>query len=129
MITDGEVITYGINDMVLDVWRTVVNWTSNAPIISYGPSDVGFVNFGTVKYFTVNVSLQTYGLGPRGYNQYDGTVGNISFKSIETFSNVSVGIQISKKIGNLTVHENLTTHGSLGSSLVKENTLIYLLMA
>lgn len=119
VITDGEIITYGINDMVLDVWGTVENWTSNKPVISYGPSGVGFVNFGIVKNFTVNAPLQTYGLGARGYNQYDGTVENIRFKSIETFGDGSVGVQISKKIGTLTIEENITTHGSVGSSLVK----------
>lgn len=97
VVTDGEVITYGVNDMVLDVWGSVDNWTSNAPVISYGPSGVGFVNFGIVKNFTVNAPLQTYGLGARGYNQYDGTVDNILFQSIETFGDGSVGIQISKK--------------------------------
>jgi hypothetical protein len=119
VITDGEVITYGVNDMVLDVWGNVDSWISYAPIISYGPSGVGFVNFGIVKDFTVHAPLQTYGLGARGYNQYDGTVDRISFKSIETFGDGSVGIQISKKIGSLTVHGDITTHGSVGSSLVK----------
>lgn len=119
VVTDGEVITYGVNDMVLDVWGSVDNWISNAPVISYGPSGVGFVNFGIVKNFTVKAPLQTYGLGARGYNQYDGTVENISFQSIETFGDGSVGIQISKKIGTLMVNGNVTTHGSIGSSLVK----------
>lgn len=119
VVTNGEIVTYGNNDMVLDVWGTVENWTSNAPIISYGASGVGFVNFGVVKNFTVNAPLQTYGLGARGYNQYDGTVENIKFKSIETFGNGSVGIQISKKIGSLTIDENIITHGAIGSSLVK----------
>lgn len=119
VVTDGEVITYGVNDMVLDVWGSVDNWTSNAPVISYGPSGVGFVNFGIVKNFTVNAPLQTYGLGARGYNQYDGTVENISFQSIETFGDGSVGIQIGKPIGTLTVNEDVTTHGSVGASLVK----------
>lgn len=119
VITDGEVITYGVNDMVLDVWGSVDNWISNGTVISYGPSGVGFVNFGTVKNFTVNAPLQTYGLGARGYNQYDGTVENITFQSIETFGDGSVGIQISKPIGSLTVNGNVTTHGSIGSSLVK----------
>ncbi len=119
VVTDGEVVTYGVNDMVLDVWGSVDNWTSNAPVISYGPSGVGFVNFGVVKNFTVNAPLQTYGLGARGYNQYDGTVDNITFQSIETFGDGSVGIQISKKIGTLTVNGNITTQGSIGSSLVK----------
>lgn len=119
VVTDGEVVTYGVNDMVLDVWGSVDNWTSNGSIISYGPSGVGFVNFGVVKNFTVNAPLQTYGLGARGYNQYDGTVDNITFQSIETFGDGSVGIQISKKIGALTVNGNVATHGSIGSSLVK----------
>jgi hypothetical protein len=119
VITNGEITTYGVNDMVLDVWGSVDNWISNAAITSYGPSGVGFVNFGYVKNFSVNAPLKTYGLGARGYNQYDGTVENITFESIETFGNGSVGIQISKKIGQLTVEKDITTHGSIGSSLVK----------
>lgn len=119
VVTNGEIITYGVNDMVLDVWGSVDNWVSNKAIISYGPSGVGFVNFGIVKNFTVNAPLTTYGLGARGYNQYDGTVENITFQSIETFGDGSVGIQISKKIGTLTVQKNIITHGSIGSSLVK----------
>jgi len=107
VVTDGEVITYGVNDMVLDIWGSVDNWTSNAAVVSYGPSGVGFVNFGTVKNFTVNAPVQTYGLGARGYNQYDGTVENISFQSIETFGDGSIGIQISKPIGKLTVNGNV----------------------
>lgn len=95
----------------------------NALVISYGPSGVGFVNFGFVKNFTVNAPLQTYGLGARGYNQYDGTVDNISLQAIETFAHGSVAIQISKKIGTLIVDGNVTTHGSIGSSLVKEYIL------
>lgn len=51
VVTDGEVITYGVNDMVLDVWGSVDNWTSNAPVISYGPSGVGFVKFWVRKKF------------------------------------------------------------------------------
>ena len=119
VITDGEVITYGVNDMVLDVWGSVDNWTSNGSVISYGPSGVGFVNFGIVKNFTVNAPIQTYGLGARGYNQYDGTVENISFQSIETFCDGSVGIHISKPICSLIVNGNVTTNGSIVRSLVK----------
>lgn len=40
VITDGETVTYGVNDMVLDVWGSVENWTSNGPVVSYGPSGV-----------------------------------------------------------------------------------------
>ncbi|WP_274369820.1 hypothetical protein [Morganella morganii] len=116
---DGEIATYGVNDMVLDAWGKVGSWISNKPIISYGPSGVGFVNFGTVDTFIVNAELETYGLGARGYNQYDGTVNHIKFKSITTYGNGSVGIQVSKVIGDLTVDENVKTFGSIGTSLVK----------
>lgn len=34
----GEIVTYGVNDMVLDTWGTVENWLVHAPVISYGPS-------------------------------------------------------------------------------------------
>lgn len=119
VVTNGELVTYGVNDMVTDVWGSVDNWTSNQPITSYGPSGIGFVNFGVVKNYTVNAPIQTYGLGARGYNQYDGTVEHISFKSIETFGDGSVGVQISREIGTLTIEEDLITHGSVGNTLVK----------
>ena len=117
--TNGELVTYGVNDMVTDVWGSVDTWVSNAPIISYGPSGIGFVNFGSVKSYTVNAPIQTYGEGARGYNQYDGTVDEIHFQSIETFGQGSVGVQISKPIGTLTVEKDIVTHGSIGNSLVK----------
>lgn len=114
----GELVTYGVNDMVLDTWGKVEKWVSNDPVVSYGPSGIGFVNFGTVKDFMAQ-DIITYGLGARGFNQYDGTVENIKFKSITTYGDGSIGIQVSKPIGNMTVEENVTTYGSVGNSLVK----------
>ena len=61
----GELVTYGVNDMVLDTWGKVEKWVSNYPIVSYGPSGIGFVNFGTVKNFMAQ-DITTYGLGARG---------------------------------------------------------------
>lgn len=113
------IITYGVSDMVLDTWGHVENWLSEKDIISYGPSGIGFVNFGTVGNFVVKGAVKTYGLGARGYNQYDGTVDNIEFGSIETFGDGSIVIQLSRKIGKLTVHGDVTTHGGEGQSLVK----------
>ena len=81
----GEIVTYGVNDMVLDTWGTVENWIAHAPVISYGPSGIGFVNFGTVENFVAEREVVTHGLGARGFNQYDGTVRRIRFDSIETF--------------------------------------------
>ena len=115
----GEVVTYGVNDMVLDTWGSVENWIAHAPIVSYGPSGIGFVNFGTVDTFVAESEIITNGLGARGFNQYDGTVKNIRFKSIETFGDGSIGIQVSKPVGTITVDEGVTTHGSVGNTLVK----------
>lgn len=124
IIHDGEIITYGVNDMVLDAWGEVDSWISNRPIISYGPSGIGFVNFGQVGEFIVNDILETYGLGARGYNQYDGSVKNIRFKSITTYGDGSIGIQISKPIGSLHVQEDVTTFGGTGTSLVKGHNVV-----
>src|SRR5665213_145267 len=115
----GEVVTYGVNDMVLDTWGTVDTWIAHARVVSYGPSGIGFVNFGTVDDFVAEAEIITYGLGARGFNQYDGTVRNIRFKSIETFGDGSIGIQVSKPVGTIVVDESVTTHGSIGNTLVK----------
>lgn len=115
----GEIVTYGVNDMVLDTWGTVEQWTAHAPIISYGPSGIGFVNFGTVQDFVAKDKVVTYGLGARGFNQYDGKVDTIRFQSIETFGDGSIGIQISKPVGSITIEQGITTHGSIGNTLVK----------
>lgn len=115
----GEVITYGVNDMVLDTWGTVETWLAHAPVVSYGPSGIGFVNFGTVQNFVAEGEIITYGLGARGFNQYDGTVKSIRFKSIETFGDGSIGIQVSKPVGNIVVDGSIITHGSVGNTLVK----------
>lgn len=116
---NGEVVTYGVNDMVLDTWGEVDTWISNAPIISYGPSGVGFVNFGVVNNFIMHAPLKTFGLGARGYNQYDGTLKHGVFDSIITYGDGSVGVQISKKVGDILIKKGITTHGSIGNSLVK----------
>ncbi|WP_301098165.1 hypothetical protein [Otariodibacter sp.] len=119
LIHHDNIVTYGVNDMVLDTWGTVENWLSEKDILSYGPSGIGFVNFGKVGNFVVKGNVATYGMGARGYNQYDGTVDNIEFNNIATYGDGSIGIQLSRKIGKLTVHGDITTHGSEGESLVK----------
>lgn len=115
----GEIVTYGLNDMVLDTWGTVEQWIAHAPVVSYGPSGIGFVNFGTVDNFVAEREIITYGLGARGFNQYDGTVRSLRFKSIETFGDGAIGIQISKPVGTIVVEGDVTTHGSIGTTLVK----------
>jgi hypothetical protein len=115
----GEIVTYGVNDMVLDTWGTVENWLVHARVVSYGPSGIGFVNFGTVGNFVAEKEVVTHGLGARGFNQYDGTVRNIRFDSIETFGDGSIGIQVSKPVGAIVVDKGITTHGSVGNTLVK----------
>jgi len=115
----GAITTYGVNDMVLDAWGKVDKWVVEKPITSYGPSGIGFVNFGIVDYFEAKKTIETFGLGARGFNQYDGTVGNAIFDSIITHGDGSIGIQISKPVGTIEVKGQVVTYGSVGQTLVK----------
>ncbi len=115
----GPVTTYGQNDMVLDNWGDVSTWTATAPVTSDGPSGIGFVNFGTIERLDVQAPIQTNGKGARGFNLYDGSLRQARFASVATRGDGSVGIQISKPLGTLTVSGDVTTSGGEGLSLVK----------
>jgi hypothetical protein len=115
----GPVVTYGVNDMVLDNWGVVDRWTAEAKITSYGPSGIGFVNFGIVHELKVNAPIETFGQGARGFNVYTGTVNLAEFDRITTHADGAVGIQISQPIGRLVVHRGIETFGGTGPSLVK----------
>lgn len=119
IIHQGAITTYGVNDMVLDTWGKVDKWIAEKPITSYGPSGIGFVNFGVVDYFEARDKIETFGSGARGFNQYDGTVGRALFKSITTYGNGSIGIQVSKPVGTIEVKGAVSTHGGVGQTLVK----------
>lgn len=115
----GPVVTYGVNDMVLDNWGVVDRWTAEAKITSYGPSGIGFVNFGIVHELRVNALIETFGQGARGFNVYTGTVNLAEFDRVVTHADGAVGIQISQPIGRLVVHRGIETFGGSGPSLVK----------
>ena len=115
----GTVTTYGVNDMVLNVWGAVADWTASAPVTSHGPSGIGFVSFGTVGRLTVTAPIETFGAGAHGFNIYDGTVGAAEFDRIVTHADAAVGIQISRSFGTLAVHRGIETHGGVGDSRVK----------
>ncbi|MFI2211658.1 hypothetical protein [Streptomyces sp. NPDC020141] len=119
VVNHGPVTTYGPNDMVLDLWGEVGAWTAHAPITSRGPSGIGFVNFGVIDRLTVTAPIETFGAGARGFNIYDGTVNTAEFDRIVTHADASVGVQISKPFGTLTVRHGIETHGGTGPSLVK----------
>lgn len=119
IVSNGLVKTYGNNDMVLDVWGHVDDWTTNEKVISYGSSGIGFVNFGTVEKFVANSPIETYGKGARGFNQYDGTIGDASFDSIKTIGDGSIGMQFSKPVGKITIKKSVETFGGEGETLVK----------
>ncbi|GAA5422552.1 hypothetical protein KV134_08450 [Tetragenococcus halophilus] len=119
IVSQENIVTYGTNDMVLDVWGVVIDWLVKAPILSYGPNGIGFVNFGIVHNFKAKDKIETFGLGARGFNQYDGTIENATFHSIMTHGNGSIGIQISRAIGKITVENSVETYGTLGETLVK----------
>ncbi|VTU28528.1 hypothetical protein SRS16CHR_04284 [Variovorax sp. SRS16] len=115
----GPVVTYGVNDMVLDNWGNVDRWTVEEKLTSYGPSGIGFVNFNIVNTLKVRAPIETFGAGARGFNVYAGTVGLAEFDRVTTHANGAVGIQISQPIGRLVVHRGVETFGGTGDSLVK----------
>nr|MDP9124287.1 hypothetical protein [Pseudomonadota bacterium] len=55
----GPVVTYGVNDMVLDNWGYVDRWTAEQKLTSYGPSGIGFVNFNIVNTLKVLAPIET----------------------------------------------------------------------
>jgi hypothetical protein len=115
----GPVVTYGVNDMVLDNWGVVDRWVAEEKITSYGPSGIGFVNFGIVNDLKIQAPIETFGRGARGFNVYTGTVHFAEFDRIVTHADGAVGIQISKPIGSLVVRRGIETFGGTGDSLVK----------
>lgn len=115
----GPVVTYGVNDMVLDNWGFVDRWIAEDKLTSYGPSGIGFVNFGIVNELKVQAPIETFGRGARGFNVYTGTVQVAEFDRIVTHADGAVGIQISQPIGRLVVHRGIETFGGTGDSLVK----------
>lgn len=119
VVSVGPVTTYGQNDMVLDNWGSVSVWTATDPVTSHGPSGIGFVNFGDIDTLDVRAPIVTTGKGARGFNLYDGSLRDARFESIATTGDGSMGIQISKPLGSLTVTGDVTTSGGEGLSLVK----------
>ncbi|MDD7401311.1 MAG: hypothetical protein SPK23_05290 [Eubacteriales bacterium] len=119
VVSKGKVVTYGNNDMVLDVWGSVDKWITEEEIESFGQSGIGFVNFGYVKEFKAEKGIHTHGAGARGFNQYDGTIEDAYFEYIRTDGNGSIGMQFSKPVGSITIKKDVTTKGSIGKTLVK----------
>ncbi len=119
VVNAGPVTTNGQNDMVLDNWGEVVNWTATAPVTSNGRSGIGFVNFGAIDRLDVKAPIQTFGSGARGFNLYDGSLRHASFATIATHGDGSVGVQVSKLLPILEISGDLSTEGGEGQSLVK----------
>lgn len=115
----GPVVTYGVNDMVLDNWGVVDRWIAEEKITSFGPSGIGFVNFGIVNELQVNALIETFGQGARGFNVYTGTVTQAVFDRVVTHADGAVGIQISQPVGRIVVRRGIETFGGTGQSLVK----------
>lgn len=109
--------------MVLDNWGNVCEWIARAPIVSRGTSGIGFVQFNEIGSLQVEAPIETFGRGARGFNLYDGSLQEASFRSITTHGNGSVGIQISRDLQRLSIQDNVATYGGEGESLVKGKVL------
>jgi hypothetical protein len=107
----APVVTYGQNDMVLDNWGIVLEWTARAPITSRGPSGIGMVQFGRLDVLRVDAPIETFGRGARGFNLYAGTMKEASFQSIRTHADGAIGIQVSRELPKLSVAGDVTTVG------------------
>jgi hypothetical protein len=105
--------------MVLDNWGAVDRWIADEKITSFGPSGIGFVNFGDINLLRVDAPIETFGQGARGFNVYAGTVGVAEFERIVTHGDGTVGIQISRPVGEIRVRRGIETFGGAGDSLVK----------
>jgi hypothetical protein len=116
---EGPVTTHGANDMALDNWGRVEEWTCAGPVTTTGPSGIGFVNFGDLSHLDVQGPLETFGAGARGFNLYGGSLERARFASIATRGDGAVGIQVTKPLRLLEVQHDLTTSGGRGTSLVK----------
>jgi hypothetical protein len=119
VLNKGTVTTWGPNDMVLDNWGSVGEWTAERAVTSFGPSGIGLVNFGTMKSFVARAWIETFGQGARGFNVYAGTVERADFYRITTHGDGAVGVQISMPVGDIVVRNGIETHGTKGPSLVK----------
>jgi hypothetical protein len=60
-----------------------------------------------------------FGEGSRGFNVYDGLMRSVEFERVVTRADGSVGIQVSRPVGEIRVRRGIETHGGRGRSLVK----------
>lgn len=116
---NGQVVTYGANDMALDNWGVVDRWIIREKVTTFGPSGIGFVNFGSIRDLRVEAPIETFGQGARGFNVYSGTVERGDFDRIVTHADGAVGVQIGRPIGSMIVRRGIETFGGEGPSLVK----------
>lgn len=117
-LTTGEIHTDG--GIAPGHTRSHQRWSlRHQPITSCGPSGLGFVNFSDIGTLEERAPTQTFGKGARGFNLYDGSLGEAIFESIETHGDGSIGVQLSRPLPKLTIVKDLSTEGGEGLSLVK----------
>lgn len=119
IVHEEAVVTYGTNDMVLDVWGKVGHWVCEAPIVSYGVNGIGFVNYGEVTSFEAKDDIVTYGLGAIGFHHANGILHKGSVQTIETYGDGAVGVQVNQVIQTFIINEGIKTHGTYGQTLIK----------
>jgi len=115
----GAVTTHGQNDMVLDNWGEVREWTARAPLVSHGPSAMGFVQFGRIGTLVIDAPIDTFGEGARGFNIFAGSLDDATFRSIRTHAGGGVGIAVAAHVPRIRIREGIETKGGTGPGLVK----------
>jgi len=115
----GPVVTYGVNDRVLDNWGVVDRWVAESTVISYGAGSTGFSNSGTIKDLDVLAAIETFGQGARGFYVRAGSIDSAQFDRITTHADGAVGVDIRQPIGRLFVRRGIETFGGTGELRVQ----------
>ncbi|OIS90800.1 hypothetical protein BLA27_24650 [Brucella cytisi] len=58
-------------------------------------------------------------MGARGFNLYDGSLKQAEFRSITTYGDGAIGMQLSKPFGSIIIEKDIRTKGGEGGSLVR----------
>jgi hypothetical protein len=118
VVTGERIRTYGQNDVALDNWGEVEQWTVQAPVVSTGANGMGFVNAGAIGALDVQAPLCTFGTGARAVSLLAGTLGRVTLASIATYGAGAVGVLVRIRLPRLTIHGDLATEGGSGRSLI-----------
>jgi len=121
LIHTAEVVTYGVNDMVLANYGMVKHWTCTHSLISQGPGSAALLNAGVIGCFTALGDITTHGVASPGFYQPGGSAASLRFGPVTTFGDGASGIWVEGEVGELEVEGDVVTHR--GAAMVSDRGL------